>query len=668
MIEAEKVDPLKELTSEQKKIVGHLNDQQLKVALDVYGGSYVEAGPGSGKTNVIVTRTAYMLSKGISPSSILLFTFTKKAANEMKERIINKVGETANLITVSTYHSFAARQLRNFAQYIDREKNFTIYDDTDKNALIKGLLKGFAMGEAVKPSFVAKKISGFKDKYLNPEQARKWVEDKIAKGDWKPAPYDSVILELYPLYQQALKKNNALDFDDLIFNMVYVLENYPLAKQQLLNRYQYITADEVQDSSIVDSRLIFNLMNPTTKNICLVGDTDQAIYGFRGANSDNIYNCAKYLDLKFYNLERNYRSTENIVNAAQGVIEKNTRPEKKIFSKNGSGSKISILECSTPESEAKKVVSTIEKLKVLTKDTEEAVDYKDMLILCRTSAQTRIIEDTLLKQQIPYEITNGTSFYERKEVKDLIAYLQFVSNPNDTMALERIINVPKRNIGNAAWKKIQQFLMTEYQSNGILTLEEVLQKLKTLANSKVRFKNGLLDFIDTVSAIANRSLSAENVAEVLKAVLDNTGYQDYLFSTEEETASDRWENIQELLSIASTHIDIIDFIESMTLNKTTEEEVSNKVRIMTMHGSKGLESRVVFIVGAVEGITPHKMCFLNGGVDEERRLFYVAMTRAKEFLIISYTQFIQKFGTFEKVNPSRFLQEIPPQYVSIRKK
>ena len=654
------------VSATKKKILEPLNEQQKPVVLNYEGPSLVEAGPGAGKTKTVVSRAAYMIADGVDASSILLFSFTRKAANEIKERIMAMVGEEASPVMVSTYHSFCARQLRLYHKYIGLSRRFTIIDSEDKTSMLRDIMKQLNLETDITVSQIGSKISGFKDKYLTPEQAKVFLQQQIAEGKRKSTPNDDMIIAIYYRYQQSLKDSNAVDFDDLIFYMVYILENFPNVKQQIQNKWKYITADEVQDSSIVDSRLIFNLMNMSTKNLCLVGDSDQAIYGFRGANASNIYACANYFNFRVFNLEQNYRSSQNIVNASQSLIAKNEQlNDKSIFSKNAIGDKLMVLSCDNALTEASKVSLITSKLIELTKNTNKPFKYSDIAILCRTNRLSRPIEDAFLRAQIPYEMVNGTGFYERTEIKDIMSYLQFIENPSNLIALKRIINVPKRKIGDAAITQIETFLMTAKSRYDIMSLVDVLNELTSLANSNVRFKNGLLNFISTIQEIKSLIDTGAEPARIVEKILDSINYKKYLSAKDKDTADDRWDNIQELINIASNHIDLTDFIDSMTLNSPEDEEKNpNKVHILTMHSSKGLEYRAVFIIGANEGVCPHKRSTTPEAIQEERRLFYVAMTRAKEVLIITYPNVIQSRNNITSAAPSRFISQIDVKYIT----
>lgn len=646
----------KESPSKKGELLAPLNEQQKQVVINYNGPCIVSAGPGAGKTKTVVSRAAYMIEDGVKASSILLFTFTRKAAGEIKERIENLIGDAACGVTVSTYHSFCARQLRRFYNYIGLEKSFTIYDDEDKKKILQAIAK--TLNTETKITVFATAISRYKDKFINPRQAKENAENS----------YDEENAEVYEIYQKNLRLNNAVDFDDLIFYMVKILEDYPIVRKEIHHKWQYITADEAQDSSVVDAKLIFLLMNEHTQNLCLVGDADQAIYGFRGANTQNLYGTVNQYTFKHYYLEENYRSTKTIVRGANSLIVYNpSLDEKKVFTSNEEGSKILHLTCDDPAEEASKVAALINGLIQSTAVGKEAFKYKDIAILCRMSYLTRQIEDSLMRLNIRYEIVNGTSFYSRMEIKDIMSYIKFILNPKDLVALERIVNVPKRKIGDKSYDSIKHVLMTEMQSYAIITLKDVLNILDRLIENGGRYKKGLLSFVCAIREINKVIKDGAQPNEVVEKIAKIINYKQYLLDYEESTAEDRYANVEELMNIAGNHVSLDTFLESMTLNETSRDDdnsdSTDKVQLMTMHSSKGLEYRAVIVVGTNDGIIPHWKCESVEEVQEERRLMYVAMTRAKEVLIITHPEFTMRNGSLVKSNPSRFISQISKEYV-----
>lgn len=653
------INALNVQTSEDAKerILSRMNDQQKAIVQDYQGFSMVSAGPGAGKTRVIVQRTAFMIEDGVPASSILLFSFTKKAANELKERVLDTIGDKAFGITVSTYHSFCARILRRFCNLVQYKENFTIIDGDVQKKFVTEIIKNLEFDLQAKEILAF--ISKCKEHHWTPQQAANRCGDKEEAKE---------PLVVYERYQEELRKNNVMDFDDLIFHMVTILEKSELVRHKIYNRYRYITADECQDSSVIDTKLIFLLTNPKTMNLCLVGDSDQGIYSFRGANFEHFYKVVNKFEHKNYRLERNYRSTPEIVDAAQSLIKYNVRPdEKTVFSKNEHGEKIAVMACRSQANEADRVAETIMKL-----IKSGQMKFGDAAVLYRNTFISRAFEDSFRRFHIPYELVGGISFYKRMEVQDILAYLTFFENPLNTDALERIINIPKSRIGKKSFEKIKEAFLNEAGKYAILDAREAVKIIKNIAkmDSLKRISTKILAFVQRASHLAEYVQTAQDAASIVDKVVKDFGYYDYLRDYDEDTCNERIMNVQELQRMAEGYGTVQEFLEDiMTINPNVDGdeedgEKKDKVRLMTMHASKGLEFPLVFIVSANEGIVPSWRCESIKDVQEERRLFYVAMTRAKENLVISYTNTVLQKGRVVHSKPSQFIDQISPDFVA----
>jgi DNA helicase-2/ATP-dependent DNA helicase PcrA len=630
-------------------ILSELNEQQIGPVVDYNGAMAIIAGPGSGKTKTVISRCAYMIEDGIDPNKIVLFTFTKKAANEIKERLYNKIGDISNMVTVSTYHSFCGKILRKYADRLGWKKNFSIYDDNDKNRIIELILKR-NNNDRIKARQLNSSFSRFKEKMISPSLAKDNATNK----------YEQMVAEYYEEYANELKNNNAFDFDDLIYFVIRLCEQYEDILSSINQRFEYIIADESQDSSPRDLRLIL-FLGGINMNICLVGDDDQSIYSFRGVNIDSYYKFIDNYNLKKYILGRNYRSTKTIVDAAQSVIAKNNnRLEKYLYTENNNGNKIAYISLQDNESEAEYVSRTI---KALINNTNHS--YKDIAILYRVSFLSRIIEKTLFKNGIPYTISNGCAFYNRIEIKDIIGYLKYVANPQDLVALERIINVPRRGIGDVSLDKIMQSCQ-DY----IMCDKMGLDALKNI-KLKGKAQKGLNNFISIIEQIRCDLSNGISLDKIINKIIKLTKYEEYLLDLSEEELDDRINNLEELKKLSLKYQTLDEFLEAIALyeedTKTNEEnDTSDKVSLMTMHASKGLEFPIVIIVGANQNIIPYQKSLKENNVAEERRLFYVAMTRAKEELFITRPKKI--ITGYQQVSflQSQFVNEINPSFIERR--
>ncbi len=643
-----------------------LNDSQLQAVTYNDGPSLVIAGAGSGKTRVLTYKVAYLLSKGISPASILALTFTNKAANEMRKRIGQMVGsQTSRYLWMGTFHSIFSRILRNEAESVGYTKDFTIYDSSDSKSLIKSIIKDLGLDEKVyKPGFIQSRISFAKNNLItaqayfnNPELHKSDSVARVPKTN-----------EIYSLYSGRCKQANAMDFDDLLLQTNLLFHNHPdiLAKYQ--NIFSYILVDEYQDTNFAQY-LIIKKLAERHERICVVGDDAQSIYSFRGANIDNILKFqSTYKNAQIFKLEQNYRSTKTIVNAANSLIDKNSEQIRKtIFSEKEIGKPIKISGVITDFEEALRVATQVTALH------NNNYQYKDIAILYRTNSQSRVMEESFRKQNIPYRIYGGLSFYQRKEIKDVIAYLRLVSNSNDEEALKRIINYPARGIGETTVSKIADCArLHEVSMWNVLTdmLKYNLPVISGTANKLAQFRS----MIDTFA----QQVTTQNAYDLADSIVKTTGIlADAMTDRTAENLS-RIDNVQELLKAihefsemkineeGAEHVSLPEFLSEVSLltdQDTDKDQDENKVTLMTIHAAKGLEFKTVFIVGLEEELFPSPFAETPRELEEERRLFYVAITRAEEQCFISYSKSRFKNGKTNFANPSRFLKDIDKQYL-----
>ncbi len=628
------------------KILSPLNDKQREAVVTTDGALLVLAGAGSGKTRVITHRFAYLLrEKKIRPYNILSVTFTNKAANEMKERISKLVGYDLSNVWIRTFHSTGLMILRQNAELLDYPKDFVVYDDTDSKALITNILKELNYSkDRFNPSAILNKISSLKDDNIGVDEFRKNVYSS----------FDDVVVKVYEEYEKRLKKNKAFDFSDLIIVPYKLLKENEKVLIKYRELWNYIMIDEFQDTNVAQYEFV-KLIAGTDPNICVVGDDDQSIYSWRGARVRNIYDFKEKYNAKVIPLEQNYRSTSIILEAANMVVEKIfDRMEKKLWTDNKGGEKIKVFEAFTDKEEAKWVIDTIDNLLV-------KYDYKDFAIFYRTNAQSRIFEEELLYRNIPYKVFGGQKFYSRKEIKDILAYIKFIINPDDWVSFERIIDIPKRGVGEATLTKIRRLYDEGFSLLDILTGKYELDRVN---------KNVLDSLKDLGEIVKELTSYKESIspANFVKILLDTIDYKSYLIKTE-ENGEERWENVEELINSITVYegtkkeATIVDYISDITLQSSSDEigndEERNYVSLMTIHNAKGLEFPVVFIVGTVEGLIPHSSATESvEEMNEERRLFYVAITRAKERLYISYSQTRMNYGEVRECNPSSFLKDI----------
>src|SRR3989339_142680 len=626
-----------------------LNSPQKLAVETISGPLLIIAGAGSGKTRVLASRIAYLIEKGVKPWNILAVTFTNKAANEMKERVrklLNLQKDGSLKVNMGTFHSICVKILRIEAHLLGYENEFTIYDSADSVALMKNIMNDFQIdSKRLNPKAILHAISIAKNQLITPEEYQNQAFDNFHKE----------VARLYLEYQKRLALNQAFDFDDLIMKVVEILK----LKAEILTKYQekfqYILVDEYQDTNQAQYVLV-NLLAQKYKNLCVVGDSDQSIYSWRGANIQNILDFEKdYPEAKVIKLEQNYRSTKNILAAAHHVIVKSSqRKDKEMWTENDIGQKIKVLKAFDEKHEGELIANEIEKIL----RTYENPQYKDFVILYRTNAQSRVLEETLLRHGIPYRIVGGVKFYERKEIKDLIAYLRVIQNPSDSISLLRIINIPSRKIGATTLQQIQEQAFLKNQS-----FFQALQKVEFLPQSK---QIALLNFVSLIQELQkeNQEFSASGI---LKQVIQRVHYKEYLLSESTKEAESRFENVMELVSVASKYdgiepqISLSTFLEEVSLISDLDNlsDQDNAVALMTLHSAKGLEFETVFIAGAEDGILPHKSSFFSPEeFEEERRLMYVGMTRAKENLYILHTNERMVFGSYNSNPPSQFINDI----------
>ena len=631
-----------------------LNKEQQQAVQHTEGPLLILAGAGSGKTKVLTVRIAHLLAQGVNPYEILAITFTNKAAKEMKSRVEGLVGDVANRIWLSTFHSFCAKFLRfELDNFLGYNSNFTIYDTSDSQAVIKAALKALNLDDKYYPvGAMIGAISDAKNKLLFASDFRKQARDF----------YQQKVADVYEYYERELRKNNALDFDDLLLVAVKLLQSNAAVLDKYSKRFRYVMIDEYQDTNHAQY-LLAKLLASHWKNIAVVGDADQSIYAWRGADIQNILDFEKdYPNCTSIKLEQNYRSTKIILDAANAVIENNEgRPKKNLWTDKTEGAKIQHFTAQSEHEEAAFIGDTIAK-----KHDIHGVPYGDMAILYRTNAQSRVLEEALIKRALPYTMVGGTKFYDRKEIKDVLAYLRVLYNPFDDLSLLRIINVPKRSIGATTVSKLQDYA----RANGT-SLFMTLTQLHLVDTIKGKTKEKLEEFGILIFTLV-AEMEDKTVLDILEAILDRTGYLAQLEESTDPQDQARAENIGELLSVAKDFQDtnptgtVEDFLEQVALVNDVDsfEQEESKVTLMTLHAAKGLEFPIVFLGGLEEGLFPHSRTLMNPEeIEEERRLAYVGITRAEKELYISNATTRTVFGRTSSYLPSRFIDEIPEELV-----
>ena len=631
-----------------------LNKEQQQAVQHTEGPLLILAGAGSGKTKVLTVRIAHLLAQGVNPYEILAITFTNKAAKEMKSRVEGLVGDVANRIWLSTFHSFCAKFLRfELDNFLGYNSNFTIYDTSDSQAVIKAALKALNLDDKYYPvGSMIGAISDAKNKLLFASDFRKQARDF----------YQQKVADVYEYYERELRKNNALDFDDLLLVAVKLLQSNEAVLDKYSKRFRYVMIDEYQDTNHAQY-LLAKLLASHWKNIAVVGDADQSIYAWRGADIQNILDFEKdYPNCTSIKLEQNYRSTKIILDAANAVIENNEgRPKKNLWTDKTEGAKIQHFTAQSEHEEAAFIGDTIAK-----KHDIHGVLYGDMAILYRTNAQSRVLEEALIKRALPYTMVGGTKFYDRKEIKDVLAYLRVLYNPFDDLSLLRIINVPKRSIGATTVAKLQDYA----RANGT-SLFMTLTQLHLVDTIKGKTKEKLEEFGILIFTLV-AEMEDKTVLDILESILDRTGYLAQLEESTDPQDQARAENIGELLSVAKDFQDtnpngtVEDFLEQVALVNDVDsfEQEESKVTLMTLHAAKGLEFPIVFLGGLEEGLFPHSRTLMNPEeIEEERRLAYVGITRAEKELYISNATTRTVFGRTSSYLPSRFIDEIPEELV-----
>ncbi|MCO7175411.1 DNA helicase PcrA [Sporolactobacillus kofuensis] len=639
-----------------QELLEGLNPEQLKAVKHHEGPLLIMAGAGSGKTRVLTHRMAYMMiERDVAPWNILAITFTNKAAKEMKERLANLAGPLVEDAWVSTFHSMCVRILRRDIDRLGISRNFTILDSTDQLSVVKQILKDQNLDpKKFTPRGILGKISAAKNELKTAAQFA-----KVAQG-----PYDEVVRDVYKDYEKKLLQNQSLDFDDLIMTTVHLFQRVPEALDYYQKKFQYIHVDEYQDTNRAQYLLV-HMLADCFKNLCVVGDSDQSIYGWRGADIHNILSFEEdYPNAEVIKLEQNYRSTKKILDAANHVIENNhDRKPKNLWTENADGKKIAYYRAPTEREEGYYIAG---KMRELAKD---GFKYSELAVLYRTNAQSRVIEETLVKSNIPYRMVGSIKFYDRKEIKDMLAYLRLIANPDDEISLARVINEPKRGIGASSMDKL-----ADYALAADLSLMKAIDEVEQTGIA-ARTAHKIEAFADM---IMNWSKMQEflSVTELVEDVLDKSGYREALKSERTIEAQSRLENLDELLSVTkefeSTHEDksLINFLTELALDADIDEEedqtVQDAVTLMTLHSAKGLEFPVVFLVGMEEGIFPHLRALDDEEeMEEERRLAYVGITRAKQQLFMTSAQVRMLFGKTIANPASRFIKEIPKELLEV---
>jgi len=661
------------------EITEGLNDKQIEAVKYLKGPMLVVAGAGSGKTKALTHRIAYMIKElGISPWNILAVTFTNKAANEMKERVTKLLQNTEeisvlegfadilslaeidklessnyDLPTIGTFHSICVRILRKNIHLLDYENTFAIYDTTDQKVLMKRIMNSMAIDpKRVNYKAVLTHVSNAKNQLIGPQKYREFSSDYFSQK----------VGEIYPKYQKALQKANALDFDDIIMKTVELFQQFPEVLEAYQDKFKYISVDEYQDTNHAQYVLI-KLLAEKYKNICVIGDADQSIYGWRGATIQNMLDFEKdYPDAKTVMMEQNYRSSAIILEASNKMIAKNTkRKEKNLWTEKKGGEKIKHWISDNERHEAELITQEINKLL----QGSEHINYKQFVVLYRTNAQSRVIEEIFLRNGIPYKLVGGIKFYERKEIKDILAYLRVIQNPNDIVSLMRIINTPSRKIGAKTLETVQEFSIKTGLSfwNAMLSAKDI----ENLSASKAKL---IENFVKIIQELQDAN-SKNSASGIIKEVIENTGYKRMVDDGSIEGES-RMENIQELVTVAKKYdcleagMSLNIFLEEVSLiaDIDTMKTHDNAVTLMTVHSAKGLEFPYVFIAGLEEGIFPHnRSLFDMQQLEEERRLLYVAMTRAMEALYLLHARSRTLYGESKSNAASQFLAELDEELV-----
>ncbi|MEO0160924.1 MAG: UvrD-helicase domain-containing protein [candidate division WOR-3 bacterium] len=632
----------------QINFTGELNKEQWEAVQIIDGPILILAGAGSGKTRVITYRIAYLITKGINPENILAVTFTNKAAEEMKNRVCYLLNQDDTGVWIRTYHSTCARILRNESEKIGIPQNFVIYDETDQLSLIKEVLSELNLDtRELKPDFVLQCINHAKENLIDPDNYYNPVDDR----------FSNIIKTIYRIYNQKLKESNALDFDDLILKTIELFKIQPEILEKYQERFKYIMVDEYQDTN--RAQYIFtNLLAAKYRNLCVVGDDDQSIYSWRGAEIRNILDFERdYPEARIIKLEQNYRSTKIILRAASEVVKNNTQRKPKIlWCENETGEPIEYFNAEDDKQEAQFVAQKI------LEEHYRGMEFSEIAVFYRLNYQSRIFEEYFTEYKIPYEVIGGLKFYERAEIKNILAYLRVINNPTDSVSLKRIINLPARNIGKETLDKIIRF-----QKENNLTLFESLRKISEINGISKKSLESLETFIKMIEKF--RELSKKlNLYDLTLRIANETGYLEYLHRRETEEEINRRKNVEELLISINEFVKnnpsatIQDYLEGVSLRSDIDDWSNEKVSLMTLHNAKGLEFDVVFITGLEDGIIPHYKAREEGRYEEERRLLYVGITRAKKKLYITTADKRRNYqGNSIFTRNSPFLKEIPDE-------
>ncbi|MBB4089857.1 ATP-dependent helicase [Salinibacter ruber] len=640
----------------EQRILDGLNDKQREAVTTTEGPVMIIAGPGSGKTRALTHRIAYLLAAGkAQPRDILALTFTNKAANEMQERVEALVGDDARGMWVGTFHSSFARLLRMEGDKIGYSEDFSIYDTADSKRLIRQQMKGRNLDtDVVKPRSVQRMISSAKNEMIDPQEYA-----ELARGDQQ-----EIVAEVYPAYERALKQANALDFDDLLLKPIELFEQHEDVLEKYQTRWQYVHIDEYQDTNQAQYVLARKL-SARHKNLCVVGDDAQSIYAFRGADITNILNFDNdYPDATTIRLERNYRSTENIIRLADSIIEENDdQIEKSLWTDNAEGEYVALMEALSEKDEAQKIERRVRDLHL-----RDGMEYGDFAVLYRTNAQSRAIEEALRKENVPYRVIGGTSFYERKEIKDVLAYLKLLVNPNDTASLQRVINYPTRGIGDKTQERLQR-----YAQQHSLSLWQAVERVEEIETLGTRAERAVGKFRRLIARYASKAGTGSVPAdELARDLIQDAGLLSELRKEHTRENLQRWENVQELISALAEYVEstedatISTFLQEVALmtDQDEAEEGDDKVTLMTLHAAKGTEFPVVFVAGLEEGLFPLEQATQEKAeLEEERRLFYVGVTRAEERLYLSWARSRYRYGEQTSNTRSRFLEEVDSDVV-----
>ena len=645
-----------------------LNESQRAAVLYNEGPSLVIAGAGSGKTRVLTYKIAHLMSEGYDPWNILALTFTNKAAREMKERISRQVGERARYLWMGTFHSIFSRILRSEAKAIGFSSNFTIYDASDSKSLIKSIIKEMQLDDKTyKPGNIQSRISNAKNHLVSPDAYASNMEVLRADRDAKvPATH-----EIYRKYWERCRQSDAMDFDDLLVYTYILFRDFPAIREKYAMQFRYVLVDEYQDTNFAQHSIVLQLTKENQK-VCVVGDDAQSIYSFRGANIENILKFTQvYKGAKLFKLEQNYRSTQTIVQAANSLIEKNHEQIRKaVYSEKSKGEPIGVFQAYSDVEEGEIIANKIAQLRY-----RENYSYDDFAVLYRTNAQSRIFEEALRKRSLPYKIYGGLSFYQRKEIKDVIAYFRLAINPNDEEAFKRVINYPARGIGDATLNKI----IEGATSNGVSLWKVLCEPLAYGLNINKGTHAKLQGFRELIELFI-KDAAEKDAAEVGSTIVRQSGIMNDIYQDRTPENLSRQENIEELVNgmhdfcatrreEGNEHVALTDYLAEVSLLTDQDNEKEGegaKITLMTIHSAKGLEFKNVFVVGLEENLFPSQMSMDSmRGLEEERRLFYVAITRAEEHCYLSFAKSRYKFGKTEFSSPSRFLKDIDTRFLSL---